>query len=51
MEVTDRGHFADKQKSALLGAATKVKHLTPTIGTTLYGVDLSQLSEKQKDEL
>ncbi|KAL3476206.1 hypothetical protein BJX99DRAFT_270625 [Aspergillus californicus] len=47
----DRALFADPKKEALLSAATKVKHLTPYIGTELQGIQLSQLDEKQKDEL
>ncbi|KAG2109089.1 hypothetical protein BD769DRAFT_1630488 [Suillus cothurnatus] len=49
--VTDRGHFADSSKTALLSAAQKVKHLTPAIGTELVGIDLRQLTNQQKDEL
>jgi sulfonate dioxygenase len=47
----DRAFFANSQKTSLLSAATKVKHLTPYIGTELQGVQLSLLNEKQKDEL
>ncbi|CRG83308.1 hypothetical protein PISL3812_00659 [Talaromyces islandicus] len=47
----DRAFFADPQKASLLSAVTKVKNLTPYIGTELQGVQLSQLNEKQKDEL
>jgi sulfonate dioxygenase len=47
----DRALFADPEKKALLSAATKVKHLTPYMGTELQGIQLSQLDEKQKDEL
>jgi sulfonate dioxygenase len=47
----DRGLFADPAKASLLGAATKVKHLTPAIGTEILGIDLRQLSNAQKDEL
>jgi sulfonate dioxygenase len=47
----DRAFFADPQKKSLLSAVTNIKHLTPYIGTELYGVQLSQLDEKQKDEL
>jgi hypothetical protein len=47
---TDRARLADPSKAALLSAA-KVKHLTPYIGTELQGVQLSQLDEKQRDEL
>lgn len=51
-EFTDRGLKADKAKPHLLGAqgvtATK---LTPRIGTEISGVQLSQLSDDQKNEL
>jgi sulfonate dioxygenase len=47
----DRAFFADPEKKSLLAAATKVKNLTPYIGTELVGIQLSQLSEGQKDEL
>ncbi|KAK0204952.1 alpha-ketoglutarate-dependent sulfonate dioxygenase [Desarmillaria ectypa] len=50
-EVTERGKFADPEKRALLGAAQKVKYLTPAIGTEVLGIDLRQLSDAQKDEL
>lgn len=50
-EVVDRGLFADPAKASLFGAATKVKHLTPAIGTEILGIDLRQLSNSQKDEL
>ncbi|KAG7451328.1 alpha-ketoglutarate-dependent sulfonate dioxygenase [Guyanagaster necrorhizus] len=50
-EVMERGKLADPEKRALLGAAHKVKHLTPAIGTEVLGVDLRQLSDAQKDEL
>ncbi|KAF8150691.1 alpha-ketoglutarate-dependent sulfonate dioxygenase [Crassisporium funariophilum] len=51
VEVVDRGLFADPSKASLFGAAAKVTHLTPVIGTEILGVDLRQLSDKQKDEL
>lgn len=47
----DRAFFADPQKKSLLSAVTQVKHLTPYIGTELVGVQLSKLTETQKDEL
>ncbi|KAH9481596.1 Putative alpha-ketoglutarate-dependent sulfonate dioxygenase [Psilocybe cubensis] len=50
-EVVDRGLFADPEKKSLFSAATKVKHLTPAIGTEIEGIDLRQLSDSQKDEL
>ncbi|KAF8348936.1 alpha-ketoglutarate-dependent sulfonate dioxygenase [Amanita rubescens] len=49
--VSDRGLAADPEKKSLFAAASKVKHLTPVIGTELHGIDLRQLSDKQKDEL
>lgn len=51
LEVVDRGLSADPEKKSLLSAATKVKHLTPAIGTEIEGIDLRQLSDSQKDEL
>lgn len=47
----DRAFFADPKKTALLSAATRVRPLTPYIGTELVGVQLSQLTDAQKDEL
>lgn len=35
----------------MLGAATKVIHLTRHIGTEIHGVQLAQLTDQQKDEL
>ena len=49
--MVDRGQFADPEKRALLSAAKKVTHLTPSIGTEIEGLDLRQLSDAQKDEL
>ncbi|KAN0092702.1 hypothetical protein V8E55_003486 [Tylopilus felleus] len=49
--VTDRGQLADPEKKALFGAAKKVQHLTPVIGTEITGIDLRQLTTVQKDEL
>ncbi|KAF9472127.1 alpha-ketoglutarate-dependent sulfonate dioxygenase [Pholiota conissans] len=51
VKVVDCGAFADPSKANLLGAASKVKHLTPSIGTELEGIDLRQLTDAQKDEL
>ena len=47
----DRAFSADRNKISLLSAASKVTQLTPYIGTELSGVQLSRLTEKQKDEL
>ncbi|PCH42062.1 TauD-domain-containing protein [Wolfiporia cocos MD-104 SS10] len=49
--VTERALFADPEKKNLLGAATKVQHLTPAIGTEISGIDLRKLTDAQKDEL
>lgn len=46
----DRAFFADPSKRSLFDGAT-VRPLTPYIGTELQGVQLSQLIDKQKDEL
>ena len=50
-EHVDRGLKADPEKKALLSACTKVKHLTPYIGTEIEGIDLANLTDQQKDEL
>ena len=47
----DRAFFADPKKISLLSATSKVTHLTPHIGTELSGIQLSQLTDAQKDEL
>lgn len=47
----ERGKFADPEKKALFGAATEVINLTKHIGTEIVGVQLSDLSDKQRDEL
>lgn len=43
--------MADPTKASLLNAATKVFDVTPNIGTELHGIQLSQLSEQQKNDL
>lgn len=50
-EVVERGLFADPAKPNLFGVATKVKDLTPAIGTEITGIDLRHLTDAQKDEL
>lgn len=50
-EHVDAGARADKSKKNLLGAATKVTDLTAYIGTEIEGVQLSELTAAQKDEL
>jgi sulfonate dioxygenase len=47
----DRAFFADPEKKSLFAQATAVDDLTPYIGTELKGVQLSKLTEAQKDEL
>lgn len=47
----DRAAFANPEKKSLFSAATKVRHLTPHVGTELVGVQLSKLTPDQKDEL
>ncbi|KAJ5449837.1 uncharacterized protein N7458_006286 [Penicillium daleae] len=47
----DRAFSADPEKKSLLSAARQVKHLTPYIGTEIVGVQLSQLTPQQKDDL
>jgi sulfonate dioxygenase len=50
-EVIERALEADPKKESLLKAASKVRDLTPALGTEILGLDLRQLSNAQKDEL
>ncbi|WVW85177.1 hypothetical protein I302_107215 [Kwoniella bestiolae CBS 10118] len=50
-EYVDPATRADPEKKALFGAATKVHHLGAHAGTELVGVQLSKLTDQQKDEL
>ncbi|KAB5513318.1 dioxygenase-like protein [Coniochaeta sp. 2T2.1] len=53
-DFTDRGSTADKSKPNLLSdsnSSLKVTKLTPVIGTEICGLQLSSLSDVQKDEL
>ncbi|KAK8128515.1 alpha-ketoglutarate-dependent sulfonate dioxygenase [Apiospora sp. TS-2023a] len=50
-EHKDAGARADKSKSALLSAASKVTDLTTHIGTEIEGLQLKDLTDPQKDEL
>ncbi|KAJ3047746.1 hypothetical protein HK097_011247 [Rhizophlyctis rosea] len=50
-DFRDVGARADPSLKNLLGAGTKRTDLTPHIGTELEGVQLSQLTDAQKDEL
>lgn len=47
----DRAFFGDPKKSSLLGSASAIADITPHIGTELKGVQISQLTDGQKDEL
>lgn len=47
----DRANFADPKKTSLLSRASKVDDLTPWIGTELYGLQINQLTNAQRDEL
>lgn len=47
----ERGKHADPNKKSLFGAAKEVKHLTKHLGTEIIGLQLSDLDDKQKDEL
>lgn len=47
----ERALRADKEKKALFGAAKEVKNLTKHIGTEIIGLQLSDLTDQQKDEL
>ena len=50
-EHHDPGARADSAKSALFGAAEKVIDLTTHIGTEVVGLQLKDLTDRQKDEL
>ena len=53
-DFVDRGTKADKAKPNLLSQNNtnlKVTKLTPVIGTEIKGLQLSELSDIQKDEL
>ncbi len=50
-EHHDPGARADPAKTALLGAAKQVINLTSHIGTEIVGLQLKDLTDRQKDEL
>lgn len=53
-EFHDRGLVANKEKPNLIpkdSPSVRVVKLTPVIGTEIHGLQLSQLSDLQKDEL
>lgn len=47
----DAASRADPEKKALFAAIPNRKDMTPNIGTEVRGIQLSQLTDKQKDEL
>lgn len=47
----DRGLYADPTFSSLLTENVKVKPITPKLGLEVKGIQLSQLSPQQKDDL
>ncbi|KAE9366419.1 putative alpha-ketoglutarate-dependent sulfonate dioxygenase [Stipitochalara longipes BDJ] len=47
----DRAFFANPTKASLFSQASAVEEVTPHIGTELKGVQLSTLTDAQKDEL
>ncbi|KAK5653051.1 hypothetical protein OQA88_9337 [Cercophora sp. LCS_1] len=50
-EHFDPGHRADPKLPNLLATATKIVDLSPSVGTEVFGVQLSQLSPEGLDEL
>ncbi|ORE01888.1 TauD-domain-containing protein [Rhizopus microsporus var. microsporus] len=50
-EHHDPGHRADPTKASILKQATKVFDLTPHIGTEIHGLQLSQFTDQQKNDL
>ncbi|EIE81745.1 hypothetical protein G6F46_002204 [Rhizopus delemar] len=50
-EHQDPGHRGDTNKVSLFKNATKVFDVTPHIGTEIHGLQLSQLTNQQKDDL
>lgn len=53
-EFNDRGLVANKEKANLLpkdNKEIKTTKLTPVIGSEIRGLQLSQLNDRQKDEL
>ncbi|CAO3587749.1 unnamed protein product [Absidia cylindrospora] len=50
-EHYDRGQRGDSKKASLYDNASKVFDVTPHIGTEIHGIQLSQLTDTQKDDL
>ncbi|KAL4861965.1 hypothetical protein BDV12DRAFT_207634 [Aspergillus spectabilis] len=48
---TDRGLSASPEKHSLFSSATSITHLTPEIGTELSGLQLTSLTDEQKNDL
>ncbi|KAL0087181.1 hypothetical protein F4703DRAFT_1850913 [Phycomyces blakesleeanus] len=47
----DPGRLADPKKASLYDNATKIFDLTPGIGTEIHGLQLSKLTDEQKNDL
>lgn len=47
----DRAFSADPKKASLLALASSIEELNPYVGTELRGVQLSKLTDAQRDEL
>ncbi|KAI8096815.1 uncharacterized protein BX664DRAFT_324941 [Halteromyces radiatus] len=50
-EHDDPGKRADPNMTSLFEKATKIEKLTPKLGTVIYGLQLSELTDQQKDDL
>jgi len=50
-EFTDKGTLAEKSKPHLFTSGATITKLTPRIGTEIKGLQLSKLSDEQKNEL
>ncbi|KAL7309169.1 hypothetical protein PS15m_011282 [Mucor circinelloides] len=50
-EHNDPGKLADPKKASLYDNAEKIFDLTPTLGTEIHGIQLSQLTDQQKNDL
>ena len=47
----DVGKLGDPKKASLYDHAEKIFDLTPHIGTEIHGIQLSQLTDQQKNDL
>ncbi|KAI9009388.1 hypothetical protein CLU79DRAFT_723050 [Phycomyces nitens] len=50
-EHKDPGHRADPKKASLYENAEKIFDVTPNVGTEIHGIQLSKLTNQQKDDL